>query len=101
MNKRVTNDREWPAGVQLVLRIVGMNHIKRILSFLKAGGVFLGTIVGVLASTDKSETSDLPQGDGSDLLVNTTSGPVEPIQVLTQTAGMKMTCSCVLFLYSL
>ena len=44
-----------------------MNTIKRILSFIKAAGVFLGTIVGVLASTDKSETSDRPQGDGSDL----------------------------------
>lgn len=44
-----------------------MNHIKRIFSFIKAGGVFLGTIVGVLASTDNSETSDRPQGDGSDL----------------------------------
>jgi len=45
-----------------------MNHIKRIFSFLKAAGVFLGTIVGVLASTDNSETSDRPLGDGSDLL---------------------------------
>ena len=45
-----------------------MNHIKRIFSFIKAAGVFLGTIVGVLASTDKPETSDRPLGDGSDLL---------------------------------
>ena len=44
-----------------------MNIIKIILSFIKAGGVFLGMIVGVLASTDKPETSDQPQGDGSDL----------------------------------
>ena len=44
-----------------------MNHIKRIFSFLKAAGVFLGTIVGVLASSDNSETSDRPQGDGSDI----------------------------------
>lgn len=27
----------------------------------------MGTIVGVLASTDNSETSDRPQGDGSDI----------------------------------
>jgi len=44
-----------------------MNHIKRIFSFIKAAGVFLGTIVGVLASTDDAETSDRPQGDGSNL----------------------------------
>ena len=43
-----------------------MNHIKKILSFLKAGGVFLGTIVGVPASSDKSEANDRPLGDGSD-----------------------------------
>lgn len=41
--------------------------IKRIFSYIKAGGVFLGTTVGVLASTDDSETSDRPQGDGSDI----------------------------------
>ncbi len=45
-----------------------MNTIKKIFSFIKAGGVFLGTIVGVLASTDKAEPSDRPLGDGSDLL---------------------------------
>lgn len=44
-----------------------MNCIKRILPFIKAGGVLLGTIVGVLASADDSETSDRPQGDGSNL----------------------------------
>lgn len=44
-----------------------MNYIKRIFSFLKAAGVFLGTIVGVLASTDNSEASERPQGDGSDI----------------------------------
>lgn len=44
-----------------------MKHIKRIFSFIKAAGVFLGTIVGVLASTDDSETRDRAQGDGSDL----------------------------------
>ncbi len=45
-----------------------MNNIKRIFSFIKATGVFLGAIVGVLASADDSETSDRPQGDGSDLI---------------------------------
>ena len=44
-----------------------MNPIKWILSFIKAGGIVLGTIIGVLASTDDSETSDRPQSDGSDL----------------------------------
>ncbi len=44
-----------------------MSPIKRILYFIKAGGVLLGTIIGVLASADDSETSDRPQGDGSDL----------------------------------
>ena len=44
-----------------------MNLIKLILSFIKAGGVFLGMIVGVLTSTDNPKTSDRPQGDGSDL----------------------------------
>jgi hypothetical protein len=44
-----------------------MNAIKRILSLIKAGGVFLATLVGVLASTDKPEANDRPQGDGSDL----------------------------------
>jgi hypothetical protein len=44
-----------------------MNPIKWILSFIKAGGVLLGTIIGVLASANDSETSDRPQGDGSDL----------------------------------
>ncbi len=44
-----------------------MKHIKRIFSSIKATGVFLGTIVGVLASANDSETSDRPQGDGSDL----------------------------------
>jgi hypothetical protein len=44
-----------------------VNLIKRILLFIKAGGVFLGMIVGVLASSDDPETSDRPQGDGSDL----------------------------------
>ena len=44
-----------------------MNAIKRILSLVKAGGVFLATLVSVLASTDKPEANDRPQGDGSDL----------------------------------
>ena len=44
-----------------------MTLMKRIFSFTKAGGIFLGTIVGVLASTDKSETSDQPQSEGSNL----------------------------------
>ena len=44
-----------------------MTLIKRILSIIKAGGVFLGTVVGVLASTDDSETSDRPQSEGSDM----------------------------------
>lgn len=44
-----------------------MNPLKRIFSFIKAGGSILGTILGLLASTAKSETSDRPQGDGSDL----------------------------------
>ena len=44
-----------------------MKHINRILSYINHGSVFLGTILGVLASTDDPETSDQPQGDGSDL----------------------------------
>ncbi len=44
-----------------------MNQIKRIFLFIKATGVFLGAIVGVLVSADDSETSDRPQGDGSNL----------------------------------
>lgn len=45
-----------------------MNYIrKRLFSFIKAGGVLLGTIVGMLASDDDSETSSRPQGDGSNL----------------------------------
>ena len=44
-----------------------MTLIKRILSIIKAGGVLLGTVVGVLASTDDSETSDRPQSEGSDM----------------------------------
>ncbi len=44
-----------------------MNAIKKLLSLIKAGGVFLATIAGVLASADEPETSDRPQGDGSDL----------------------------------
>jgi len=44
-----------------------MNLIKSILLLTKAGGIFLGKVVGVLASTDKPEISDRPQGDGSDL----------------------------------
>lgn len=44
-----------------------MNAIKWILSFIKAGVTFLAAIVGVLASTDEPETSDRPQGDGSDM----------------------------------
>lgn len=44
-----------------------MNVIKRILSLIKAIGIFFGAIRGVLASTDEPETSDRPQGDGSDL----------------------------------
>lgn len=42
-------------------------NLKRILLFIKAGGVFLGMIVSMLASADDTETSDRPQGDGSDL----------------------------------
>ena len=44
-----------------------MKRITRILTYLKRGSVLLGTILGVLASTDKSYGSDRPQGDGSDL----------------------------------
>ena len=44
-----------------------MNPLKRILSFIKAGGVLLGTIVGVLTSAGDSEASDRPQSDGSEL----------------------------------
>jgi hypothetical protein len=44
-----------------------MTLLKRILSIIKAGGVFLGAVVGVLASTDDSETSDRPQSEGSDM----------------------------------
>ncbi len=44
-----------------------MDLIKSILSFVKAGGILLGTIVGVLASADEPETNDRPQGDGSDM----------------------------------
>lgn len=44
-----------------------MNAIKWILSFIKASGVFFGTIAGVLASSDEPKSSDRPQGDGSDL----------------------------------
>ena len=44
-----------------------MNLIEKILSFTKAGGIFLGKVVGVLASADKLETSDQPQCEGSDL----------------------------------
>lgn len=44
-----------------------MNAIKKLLSLIKAGGVFIGYDRGVLASADEPETSDRPQGDGSDL----------------------------------
>ena len=44
-----------------------MTLIKRTLSIIKAGGVFFGTVVGALASTDDSETSDRPQSEGSDM----------------------------------
>lgn len=44
-----------------------MRIMKRIFLFVKAGGTLLGIILGVLASTAKSETSNRPQGAGSDL----------------------------------
>lgn len=44
-----------------------MNAIKWILSFIKSGVTLLASIMGVLASTDEPETSDRPQGDGSDM----------------------------------
>lgn len=45
-----------------------MNAIERTLSLIKAGGVFLATVLGVLASTERSEASDRPQSLGSDLI---------------------------------
>lgn len=44
-----------------------MSAIKKTFSLIKAGGVFLATFAGVLASADEPETNDRPQGDGSDL----------------------------------
>lgn len=45
-----------------------MNAVKRTLALIKAGGVFLATVLGVLASTDRSEDNDRPQSHGSDLI---------------------------------
>ena len=44
-----------------------MNPTKRILLLIKASSIYVGTIVAMLASTDKSESVDRPLGDGSDL----------------------------------
>lgn len=44
-----------------------MSAIKKTFLLIKAGGVFLATFAGMLASADEPETSDRPQGDGSDL----------------------------------
>jgi len=44
-----------------------MNIGKMSLSIAKAVAVFFGWCVGLLVSAAKPETSDRPQGDGSDL----------------------------------
>ncbi|MCG7977142.1 MAG: hypothetical protein AB2565_12530 [Candidatus Thiodiazotropha endolucinida] len=45
-----------------------MKHIKRIFSLIKSGGVFLGTIVGVLASSQDEGESKERQLHDSDLI---------------------------------
>ncbi len=45
-----------------------MNHIKKILSFIKAGGIFLGTIMGVLASSQDEGDSNGRQLHDADLV---------------------------------
>lgn len=45
-----------------------MNAIERTLPLIKAGGAFLATVLGMLASTDKSEAKDRPLSQGSDLI---------------------------------
>ncbi len=44
-----------------------MNQIKRIFLFIKATGVFLGTIVGVLASSQDEDESNERQLHDADL----------------------------------